>query len=242
MSRAEHEIIHGKYLAGQDTELIWGWGTPAGRVRAQRRAQLIAQGAGLAPGKRVLEIGCGTGLFSEYFAQSGADVVAVDISEDLIAKAMERKLPANVQFLVKRFEDCDVEGPFDGIVGSSILHHLELEAALNKMAQLLKPGGRISFGEPNMLNPQVFVQFNFREWFPYVSPDEKAFIKWQLYATLCKAGFVDVEILPMDWLHPAVPRHFVELVQKLGGFVEQLPLLKEFSGSLYIRAARPLSA
>lgn len=36
--RAEHEIQHGEYLAGEDTELIWGWRTPAGRVRAKRRA------------------------------------------------------------------------------------------------------------------------------------------------------------------------------------------------------------
>jgi hypothetical protein len=47
MQRAKHEIAHGKLLAQKDTEAIWGSATPAGRLRAERRAMLIAEGAGL---------------------------------------------------------------------------------------------------------------------------------------------------------------------------------------------------
>ena len=50
--RAQHEIAHGKMLAEGDTEAIWGWGTPAGQVRASRRGELVAQAAGLGPGFR----------------------------------------------------------------------------------------------------------------------------------------------------------------------------------------------
>ena len=57
-SRTESEIQHGKRLAGDDTEYLWGWGTPAGKIRAGRRAELIATGAQLGRRKRVLEIGC----------------------------------------------------------------------------------------------------------------------------------------------------------------------------------------
>ncbi len=52
--RAEHEIHQGELLAGKDTEIIWGWGTPAGRVRATRRAKLIERGAKLGPNGYVL--------------------------------------------------------------------------------------------------------------------------------------------------------------------------------------------
>ena len=61
ITRAEREIRHGKLLAASDPESIWGWGTRAGRVRARRRSDLIAAAAGLRPGIRALEIGCGTG-------------------------------------------------------------------------------------------------------------------------------------------------------------------------------------
>lgn len=78
IGKIEHEVAHGRLLAENDAESLWGWGTPAGKVRAKRRAELIAQGAGLQPGTRALEIGCGTGLFTELFAQKGAQIVALE--------------------------------------------------------------------------------------------------------------------------------------------------------------------
>src|SRR5438270_13417090 len=83
-TRAKHEILHGRKLALGHAETTWGWGTPAGKLRADRRAELIARGARLCPGMRALEIGCGTGLFTEWFARTGADIIAVDISPDLL--------------------------------------------------------------------------------------------------------------------------------------------------------------
>src|SRR5262249_61621606 len=114
------------------------------------------------------------------FARTGAQIVGVDISEALLEKARARHLPAaQVQLVAKRFEDCDVDGPFEAILGSSVLHHLDIEPALAKMYQLLKPGGWLSFAEPNMLNPQVFLERKLafiRPLFWNVSPDETAFV------------------------------------------------------------------
>lgn len=81
-----HEVEHGKYLASGCPEEIWGWGTPAGQLRAKRRAALILEGAEIGPSSRVIEIGCGTGMFTAMFAESGADIVAVDLSPDLLAE------------------------------------------------------------------------------------------------------------------------------------------------------------
>ena len=85
-SRAGREIKHGEWLAVHDTEGVWGWGTPAGQLRAKRRSDLIVQGGRLGPGKRVLEIGCGTGNFTALFAESGANIVAVDIPVRYLAR------------------------------------------------------------------------------------------------------------------------------------------------------------
>ena len=242
-SRTEDEIAHGKILALGDTEWIWGWDTPGGRLRAERRAALIARGARLGPGVKALEIGCGTGLFTEIFADTGARVVAVDLSPDLLEKARERQLPPDrVQFLESPFEDCAIHGPFDAVIGSSVLHHLDIQAALAKIYQLLKPGGIMSFAEPNMLNPQVFIERrfrSFRRWFWYVSPEETAFIRGQLRNLLVHAGFQDIGITPFDWLHPATPEPLIELIQRLGLLLEGLPGIREFAGSLYIRGERP---
>ena len=241
-TRAGREIAHGRKLALGHPERTWGWGTRAGQLRAIRRAELIAAGACLGPDVRALEIGCGTGTFTELFARTGAQLIAVDISADLLDRALARGLPSHqVQFLEKRFEDCDVDGPFTAVIGSSVLHHLELEPALEKMYELLTPGGILSFAEPNMLNPQVLLQKNV----PWLkerlgdSPDETAFVRWSFARLLQRVGFRDIRILPFDWLHPHTPRPLIEMVRSTGHFLEQVPGVREFAGSLYIHAARP---
>lgn len=203
--------------------------------------KLIENGAGLGSDLHVLEIGCGTGMFTEMFAKTGCTLVAIDISEDLLKKAQARKLDkGKVRFIHKRFGDCYVEGPFDAVIGSSILHHLELSDALPRIYELLKPNGIISFAEPNMLNPQVFAERKFRRLFPYISPDETAFIRWKFSDDLKKAGFRDINIMPFDWLHTSVPRQLISIVSTIGKVFERVPILREFSGSLHIKAIHPL--
>ena len=243
--RAAHEVEHGRFLAAHGAEEIWGWGTPAGQLRAARRGEFIAQGAGLRAGMKVLEVGCGTGLFTEMLARSGANIVAVDISPELLEQARTRGLdPAQVQFVAARFEDCDIYGPFDAVVGSSVLHHLEIEPSLRKIHALLKPGGAASFAEPNMLNPQIAVQKNvgFIKRRLGDSPDETAFVRWRLRRMLERIGFADIRITPFDWLHPSTPRPLIPTVRTIGRVLERLPLLREFAGSVHIRAVRPVNS
>jgi SAM-dependent methyltransferase len=219
---------------------VWGWGTPAGRERAARRATLISRGAGLRPGLRVLEIGCGTGVFTEHFARTGAEILAVDISEALVARARTRGLPASVRFLCRAFEECGLDGPFDAVVGSSVLHHLSVPGSLQKIYDLLAPGGVFSFAEPNMLNPQVFLQKNvpvLKRW-AGDSPEETAFLRWRFRRMLRAIGFADVTVLPFDWLHSATPARLIEPIRRVGLALERTPGLREFAGSLYIRAVR----
>lgn len=242
-TKAQHEIDHGRWLVENDPEVIWGWGSPAGRLRARRRAALISEGAGLKPGAKALELGCGTGVFTELFASTGASVVAVDISEALLEVARRKQLPSDrVEFLCSRFEDVRLEAGFDAVIGSSVLHHLDLHSSLAAVRRLLKPGGTLSFAEPNMLNPQVFIERHpmfLKKWFEYVSPDETAFIRWSFKRTLVNAGFTAVEITPFDWLHPATPARLIPIVAGAGRVVERLPFAREFAGSLYIRGQRP---
>lgn len=240
--RATNEIEHGRLLAAGDTEDTWGWDTPAGRARARRRAQMIVRTAGLRPGVRALEIGCGTGMFTSLFAESGAEIVGVDISGDLLAHARKRKLPAErVAFVESRFEDYAEEGRFDAVIGSSVLHHLDLEAAVPRTFELLRSGGRMSFAEPNLLNPQVYLSLRFRSlpMFWYVSPDETAFLRWRLKKRAESAGFEDIEIVPHEWLHPATPPGWIQIVSALGQRLERTPLVREFAGSHLITARRP---
>ena len=241
-SRESNEIDHGRRLAEYDAERAWGWATVAGQIRARRRGKLITQGANLSPGQRALEIGCGTGLFTKIFAASGAQIVAVDISGELLKVAEQRGLDANqVRFCQASFENCSIDGPFDAVIGSSVLHHLHVEASLKKIFDLLKNGGVISFAEPNFLNPQIFLERTFSSLpiFWYVSPDETAFVANRLGRLLTAIGFLDVHIDPFDWLHPAIPRWLIGPINGVGRLLEKTPLVRRLAGSLHIVARRP---
>jgi 2-polyprenyl-3-methyl-5-hydroxy-6-metoxy-1,4-benzoquinol methylase len=240
LARAEREIAHGKKIAEGKPELVWGWETPAGRERASRRGSMLCSAAQVSAGKNVLEIGCGTGMFTEMFAETGATITAVDISEELIDRAKQRGLSEErVRFICEPFESSCLDGDYDCVVGSSVLHHLELDPAIVSIHQALKPGGRMSFAEPNMLNPQVFAERTFlRNRLGYMSPDETAFVRWSLSRRIYEAGFDEVCIRPFDWLHPSVPRMLIGFVSAMGRLLERIPLAKEFSGSLLISAIR----
>jgi ubiquinone/menaquinone biosynthesis C-methylase UbiE len=195
----------------------------------------------LQQGQKVLELGCGIGYFTRSLASSGAEIAAIDISPDLLEVARRDCPSENVSFEVQNAYALTYrDETFDSVVGSSVLHHLEIDAALREIARVLRPGGSIYFTEPNMMNPQIAVQKNV----PAVkkrlgdSPDETAFFRWPLHQKLKRVGFRDIRIQPFDFLHPKVPRPWIPVVENLSRFAEKVPVLREIAGSLYIRAIK----
>lgn len=237
--RTQREREHWAALSG-DPDVVFGWASPAGRLRAERRAALVADAARLGPGVRALEVGCGTGLFTEKWARSGADLLAIDLSPDLLARARQRVLPATARVIERRFEDL-AEGSFDAVIGSSVLHHLDVPRALEQLRSLLVPGGRLAFAEPNMRNPQVFAMLNVPGLRPLMAatPDETAFFSGAIARALRRAGFVDVRVRPFDWLHPATPSAAIPLVRRVGAALERVPIVRGFAGSLLLSARAP---
>jgi len=124
------EILHSRDLAKRDPSTVWGWSSPAGKIRAAKRANLIISAGNLEPGMRVLELGCGNGIFTEYFAAAGIELIALDISVELLELAQERCHNKNITFFVSSVEELALNFKFDAIIGSSILHHLNLSKAL----------------------------------------------------------------------------------------------------------------
>lgn len=237
--RISREIQHGRFLAEHGAGEIWNWETPAGRIRWARRVKMLS--SHLKPGMAVLELGCGTGSFTRELARSGADVVAIDVSPELLEMARANCCAPNVQYQIQNAYALSYsEGVFDSVVGSSVLHHLEFEKALRDVYRVLKPGGTIYFTEPNMLNPQIAIQKNV----PWIkrklgdSPDETAFFRWPLRRLLEKTGYRDIRIDPFDFLHPKIPAPLIDRMDAFGRSLESLPVISEFAGSLYIRAVK----
>jgi 2-polyprenyl-3-methyl-5-hydroxy-6-metoxy-1,4-benzoquinol methylase len=241
-NRLIHEREHAKVLL-HDPEGIWGWGTPAGRVRAERRARLIIQAGDIAKDSFTLEIGCGTGVFTELVSKSGARITACELCEEFLELAYKKSYASKVDFIKNDAAKLGPEhnGRYDVVWGSSILHHLDLKLFLPRVLRLMKPGGRFVFAEPNMLNPQIWLERNVGivRRIRGTSPDETAFYRWRLKKLLLSEGFVNVSVRPHEFLHPAIPKLLIPMFQSIGDVAERIWPIYEIAGSLLIRAERP---
>jgi 2-polyprenyl-3-methyl-5-hydroxy-6-metoxy-1,4-benzoquinol methylase len=240
-ARAAREVEHWRQIADR-AEDYWGWTTPAGRLRAERRVAWLVERGAIGPGASCLEVGCGTGFFTAALAQTGARIDAVDISPELLDRARQRLGSGRVTFILADAHTGEhLGGPYDAVVGISVLHHLDLSLALPTLVGVLRPGGRFVFSEPNMRNPQIWLQKRVG-WLKRLagdSPDETAFYAGQIVALLEGQGLTDVEARPFDWLHPATPKRLIRPVAELGRWLEQTPGVRRFAGSLAISARKP---
>jgi len=235
--RLKNEINHAKFLLEKGAGEIWNWETSAGKLRWRRRVEMLC--FALKPEYKVLEIGCGTGYFTKELVKTGADITAIDISPDLIEEAMKNTKAENVFFRVDNAYNMGFQDDFfDVVLGSSVLHHLDIDKAIKEIYRVLKKGGAIYFTEPNMMNPQIALQKNI----PYLkrklgdSPDETAFFRWCIRKKLIETGFVEVTVKPFDFLHPQTPKSLIKTINQISFFVEKTPLVSELAGSLYIVA------
>jgi len=235
--RIANEVAHGRRIAA-NAEEVWNWSGEAGRRRWARRVSFIADA--LPRGGRVLEIGCGTGLLTEALAERGVSLVAIDVSADLLRRAAERTGRFGGVALSVQNAYCAGlrSGAFDAVVGISVLHHLDLPAALAEFRRVLRPGGRLLFSEPNMANPIILAMKNI-PWLKRLagdSPDETAFFRGPLARALRAAGFEPRRVVPYDFLHPSTPAGLVPAVERLSRALERVPVIREIGGSLLVEA------
>ncbi|MFI9835747.1 class I SAM-dependent methyltransferase [Nonomuraea sp. NPDC051941] len=90
-----------------------------------------------------LDVGCGDGLLAGKLAARVPYVTGVDRSAEAIAMARERR-PGNVSFLEGDYLDGRLpEGKYDLVTAVAVVHHADFGEAMDALAGLLAPGGRL---------------------------------------------------------------------------------------------------
>ena len=209
------------------------------RSPARRKIERMTDGfvkyCGLNSDSKLLEIGCGSGFMTRVLVRKKiSSLIGIDVSLEMLKAARRTSSSEHARFVQA---DCNClpfgKDSFDAIVGHGILHHLDINCVFVELMRVLKSGGKISFYEPNMLNPMVFVLFRLAR--PgYFSPDEMALYKWQVKAALERHDFQEVIVKPMEIMLNQTPARLVPLMEAASRFFNRIPVLREFGGSLLI--------
>lgn len=110
-------------------------------------------------GKRLLDVGCGLGEASVYFAMLGADVTSTDLSQGML-DATSRLAKANGVIIKQHIASADdiqlgPEERFDIIYAGNLLHHVDIEQTIMRIKPHLADNGMFVTWDPLDYNPAI---------------------------------------------------------------------------------------
>ena len=225
-------------------EVYWLRYPETSPVKLRGRAATVRHSFHVLPGESILEVGAGSGLWTEHLAgilRGENDLTAAVFNAELAERARARGLPrttvVHVEDLVR---DLPAES-FDYIVGTAILCHDRYTENLAALYTLLKPGGELLFFEANLWNPQVLVKNAIPpigRWTGQASC-QIGMRRYRLLQETSRQGLVEVEVIPYDILHPRTPAALIPTLQSVAFVLEHIPGIRDLCGTLYIWGRRP---
>jgi dolichol-phosphate mannosyltransferase len=195
------------------------------------------------PGETILELGAGTGLWTEQLTAvlRGENPITAAVFDDEFARiGMEKKLPNTTFVSVGQLSDLPAAS-FDFVIGEGTLSHDQYPENLEAIYRLLKPGGQFLFFEANYWNPLVFLKTSIRAIGRWAgdAPCQASMRKYKLMQLASNQGFSHIEIAPFDLVPRRTPRFLMRLAEPLAFILEYAPIIRHLCGSLYIWAKKP---
>jgi ubiquinone/menaquinone biosynthesis C-methylase UbiE len=227
--------------------------------------RFILSHLGSVEGKMLLDLGCGAGENSVYFASRGAQCTATDYSPGMVEKALKLAAVHGVQIEGRTMNAMELAFPdetFDIVYAANLLHHLpEPRTALREIHRVLKPGGKLCFWDPLRHNPVINL---YRRMATNVrTKDEMALdigimkfvnplFKETVYDTFWLATlWIFLRFYLIERIHPNKQRYWKKIIaerrqlepayqrlERLDRLLKQLPFMKRFAWNIAVVATK----
>ena len=188
------------------------------RERGNSISEWISSTTGLKTGK-VLDLGCGPGFFSIPLASADYDVVGIDYSYEMVARATENASRTGVQPVFMRMDAQSMtfaDESFDLIVSRDVLWNLEYpEKAYSEILRVLKPGGKALISDGNYYLHLYDTDFSRPERKYYSDNKHERFNKDNVDFGIIERLAVD---LPLSKVRR--PQWDIDTVREMGGSIE----------------------
>ncbi len=203
MDRVERETRRDSFLGRAEDYFLARPGYPHELLRA------AVEIAGLEPGASILDVGCGTGEASEWFADSGFAVLGVDRSAEMVRFARRRLAGRpDVEIRCQDFEEATELGSFAALVCATSYHWLDPETRVGRCVDAIRPGGALVLLWHTHPFPYTgFFQRSqpiYRRWMPDWTPPatpgaKESDIRGIVEELESSDGFADVHRVSHDW-------------------------------------------
>ena len=190
----------------------------------------------VSPADRVLEIGCGTGMFTAGFRRASKEVISTDISSGMIDMARNRIPEGN--FSVADAENLPFEdNSFDCVVGVNTFSYFQNKhRAVAEITRVLKTPGKLVLYDMNLLNPLWFIYPLFdkrhRLYFRQLSQSNRLWLSHLVRDSRLHLR----EIREFYWLPFSTPPVMVRLLKPMDGVLNHIPLIRYFGSRIKLVA------
>ena len=203
------------------------------KLEIQKILSLLNKGKN--QGNKVADFGSGNGRLTIPLLLSGFYVTAIDISRNSL-KELTKICQENKLKKIKTAISFNNLKKFDYIVGSDILHHIDIESFIKLFQNKLKKGGKLVFSEPGAWNPSWYIYLTlFRNWSVEKGVVECSYFKLRDKLLVC--GYKNVKIVGYGF----IPRPFLNWSRRLcawNDMLGNLPLVKYFAYRYIIEAEK----
>lgn len=227
--------------------------------------RIIIKKIGDLKNKKILELGCGAGEASVYFAKKGADVTAADISKGMLEVVRKLANKYKVFLSTKQSYSDHIEcadETFDIVYAGNLLHHVDIEGTLKEVSRVLKKGGLFVSWDPLAHNPMINIyrrmatDVRTRDEHPIEMKQLKLFAKYfssiETEETWLFTLWIFIKFYLIDRIHPNEVRYWKKILvehkklektyyrlERLDKFILKiLPYLKRYCWNIVIIAKK----